>query len=145
LDFGQGAPFFKPVDVYAGSPEDCKGSAISIFTAGINSKPGESRLDLAARNAEIIKEVVPKLTDIAPETILLMVTNPVDVLTYQALKISGFPPERVIGSGTVLDTSRFRYSLSRHLDIDARTQDDSTGEDGFMSDLILSPVGISNY
>lgn len=88
---------------------------------------------------------MPKLTDIAPETILLMVTNPIDVLTYQALKISGFPPERVIGSGTVLDTSRFRYSLSRHLDIDARTQDDSTGEDGFMSDLILSPVGISNY
>lgn len=120
MDLGQGAPFFKPVDVYAGGPRDCKGSAIIIFTAGLNSKPGETRLDLAVGNAEIVKKVLPELAAVAPETIFLMVTNPVDVLTYQALKLSGFPPERVIGSGTVLDTSRFRYSLSRYLDIDAR-------------------------
>lgn len=120
LDLAQGAPFVKPVDVYAGDIEDCKDSAIIIFTAGANQQPGETRLDLASKNARIVREMVPKLIKAAPEAILLIVSNPVDVLTYEAIKASKLPPERVIGSGTVLDTSRFRYALSQHIDLDAR-------------------------
>lgn len=120
LDLAQGAPFVKPVDVYAGGIEDCKGSAIIIFTAGANQQPGETRLDLASKNARIVRDLVPKLMNAAPEAILLIVSNPVDIMTYEALKVTGLPPERVIGSGTVLDTSRFRYALSQHLDLDAR-------------------------
>lgn len=120
MDLGQGSPFFKPADVYAGEPSDCKGSAIIIFTAGANQHEGETRLDLASKNAAIINGLIPELVSFAPDAIFLLVANPVDVLTYQTLKVSGLPPERIIGSGTVLDTSRFRYSLSRYLDIDTR-------------------------
>ena len=120
LDLGQGAPFVKPVNIQAGHIEDCKNSDIIIFTAGANQKPGETRLDLANKNAKIVRDLVPKLIQTSPNTILLMVSNPVDVLTYEALQVSGLPPERVIGSGTVLDTSRYKYSLSQQLNIDAR-------------------------
>lgn len=120
LDIGQSAPFVKPTDVYAGDESDCKGSSIIVFTAGANQGPNETRLDLSAKNAEIIKDSIPKLVASVPEAIFLMVTNPVDVMTYLALKTSGLPKEKVIGSGTILDTSRFRYSLSNYLQVDAR-------------------------
>lgn len=120
LDIGQSAPFVKPTDVYAGNENDCAGSSIIVFTAGANQHPGETRLDLTDKNAAIIKETVPKIVAASPEAILLMVTNPVDIMTYLALQVSGLPKSRVIGSGTILDTSRFRYALSNHLQVDAR-------------------------
>ena len=121
MDLQDGMSFVPPVRISAGTPEDCRDSNIVIFTAGANQRQGETRLDLAGRNVAILKEIVPVLCRVCPETILLMVTNPVDVLTYAALKLGGFSPDRVIGSGTVLDSSRFRQALSEHYGIDARS------------------------
>ena len=119
-DLSQGASFVKPARVYAGNIEEVSGSTIVILTAGASQKPGESRLDLAQKNIDIFREIIPKIAAGAPDSILLVVTNPVDVLTYVTLRLSGFPPHRVIGSGTVLDTSRFKHLLSEHCGVDAR-------------------------
>ncbi|NPV73907.1 MAG: L-lactate dehydrogenase [Pelotomaculum sp.] len=113
MDLAHAAAFIKPVRIYAGTYEDCRDASIIIFTAGASQKPGESRLDLLHKNYAVLKETLPRIMR-GGESILLMISNPVDVLTYAALKITGLPPERVFGSGTVLDSSRFRHSLSRH-------------------------------
>ena len=120
MDLSHGVPFISPVKVTAGDYSDCSGSSIVIITAGVNQKPGETRLDLVKRNTEVFKSIIPELVKYCPESILLVVTNPVDILTYVAYKISGFKKERVIGSGTVLDTARFKYLLGDQLGIDAR-------------------------
>lgn len=120
MDLSHGAAFVKPVDVRAGEYADTKDSDIVIITAGAAQKPGETRLDLINKNYNIFKSIVPEVVKYNPNTILLVVSNPVDILTYITYKLSGFPKERVIGSGTVLDTSRFRYMLSEHFDIDVR-------------------------
>lgn len=88
-----------------------------IVTAGARQRPGESRLDLVQRNTDIFKGIIPKLVQHSPDTILLIVSNPVDILTYVAWKLSGLPKNRVIGSGTNLDSSRFRFSMSQRLNI----------------------------
>lgn len=93
------------------------GSRLCIITAGARQRPGESRLDLVQRNTDIFKGIIPKLVEHSPETILLIVSNPVDILTYVAWKLSGLPKNRVIGSGTNLDSSRFRFLMSQRLDI----------------------------
>lgn len=121
LDLGQGIPLSKPIEIKAGDDlGNCKDSDIIIITAGANRLEGQSRLDLLSKNAKIVREIMPALVKVAPKAIYIMVTNPVDVLTYYALKISNLSPERVIGSGTVLDTSRFRYALSKYFEIDSR-------------------------
>lgn len=120
MDLSHGAAFVKPVDVRAGEYADTKDSDIVIITAGAAQKPGETRLDLINKNYNIFKSIVPEVVKYNPNAILLVVSNPVDILTYITYKLSGFPKERVIGSGTVLDTSRFRYMLSEHFDIDVR-------------------------
>lgn len=120
MDLSHGVSFVSPVDIYAGDYCDTKDSDIVIITAGAAQKQGETRLDLINKNFEIFKSMVPQITKYNPNTILLIVSNPVDILTYITYRLSGFPKERVIGSGTVLDTSRFRYLLSEHFDIDAR-------------------------
>jgi len=120
MDIAHAAAFIKPIQIYAGTFEDCRDAAIIIFTAGASQKPGESRLDLLQKNYAILKESLPKLQRESGETILLMLSNPVDVLTYAALKITGLPPEKVFGSGTVLDSSRFRHSLSHHCGVAPR-------------------------
>ncbi|MBL4932088.1 MULTISPECIES: L-lactate dehydrogenase [Clostridium] len=120
MDLSHGAAFVKAVDVKAGGYEDTKDSDIIIITAGIGQKPGESRLDIINKNIPIFKSIVPEVVKYSPNGILLVVSNPVDILTYIAYKISGLPANRVIGSGTVLDTSRFKYMLSEHFEIDAR-------------------------
>ena len=120
MDLSHGVSFVSPVDIYAGDYCDTKDSDIVIITAGAAQKPGETRLDLIHKNYEIFKSMIPQITKYSPNAILLVVSNPVDILTYITYKLSGFPKERVIGSGTVLDTSRFRYLLSEHFDIDAR-------------------------
>jgi len=120
MDLAHAAAFIKPVIIYAGTFEDCRDAGIVIFSAGANQKPGETRMDLLQKNYAILRETLPKLLGGSGDTILLIVSNPVDVLTYAALKITGLPPGRVFGSGTVLDSSRFRHSLSRHCGVAPR-------------------------
>ena len=119
MDLAHAAAFIKPVRIYAGDYEDCRDASIIIFTAGANQKPGETRLDLLLKNYSILKEILPRLLG-GEDSILLIVSNPVDVLTYAALKISGLPPERVFSTGTVLDSPRFRHSLSHHCGVAPR-------------------------
>lgn len=120
MDLTHGAAFVKTVNITAGIIEDTYGSDLIIITAGIGPKPGESRLDILNKNIPIFKDIVPKLAQFSPEAIFLVVSNPVDILTYITYKFSGFPSNRVIGSGTVLDTSRFKSILSKQFSIDAR-------------------------
>ncbi|OCL25492.1 L-lactate dehydrogenase [Orenia metallireducens] len=119
MDLNHGASFVKPVEVYAGDYSDCAEANIIIITAGANQQPDETRLDLVKKNTEIFKKIIPEITKYNQDAILLVVTNPVDILTYVTLKLSGFPKERVIGSGTVLDSSRFRSLISRNCGIAA--------------------------
>ena len=121
MDLNHAVPFSTPCRIWAGGYEDCAGAAVVVLTAGAGQKPGETRLDLAGRNGAIFADVVPRITAVTRDAILLVATNPVDVLTYAAWKLSGLPPQRVIGSGTILDTARFRALLSRHFSIDARS------------------------
>lgn len=120
MDLNHGLAFVKPVDIVAGDYKDIKDSDIVILTAGANQKPGETRIDLINRNVQVFKSIVPQVVANAPEAILLVVTNPVDILAYVTYKLSGFPKERVIGSGTVLDTARLRYLLSKQCGVDVR-------------------------
>lgn len=119
LDLGHSVPFAHPTRVRAGSYADCAGADIVVITAGANQKPGESRLELGQRNAAIFGQIVPAICQGADfQGVLLIATNPVDAMTYQALKLSGLPSQRVFGSGTVLDTGRFRYLIGQHFGVD---------------------------
>ncbi len=120
MDLCHGASFVPPVNIYSSGYEGCEGANIVVITAGAKQNPGENRIDLIQRNAEIFKDIIPKIARYASDAILLVVTNPVDVLTYLTFKISGFSPNKVIGSGTVLDSSRFRYLISERCKIDPR-------------------------
>lgn len=120
MDLAHGVSFVKPVEVYAGDYKDTADSDIVIITAGAAQKPGETRLDLINKNLGIFKEIIPNIVKYSPNSILLVVANPVDILTYITYKLSGFPKQRVIGSGTVLDTSRFKHLLSEYFNIDDR-------------------------
>lgn len=125
MDLNHAMPFTRPVRIWAANEKDdyadCAGAAIVALCAGAGQKPGETRLDLAKRNADIFRAVVPQIAQHNPHGILLIATNPVDVLTYVSWKWSGLPAARVIGSGTVLDTARFRYLLSQHFGVDPRS------------------------
>lgn len=121
LDMAHGVSFVKPVNVSSGDYSDCTDADIVIITAGAPQNPGETRLSLVQRNVKILKSIVSSLMKYVPDdVILLVVSNPVDILTYMTQKLSGLPKNQVIGSGTVLDTSRLKYILSRRLNIDAR-------------------------
>ncbi len=120
MDLNHAVPLANPTRIWAGDYADCAGADVVVVTAGSAQKPGESRLDLVKRNASIFGDVIPSITAHNQSCILLIVANPVDVLSYVAWKLSGFPQERVIGSGTVLDTARFRYLLGEQLGIDPR-------------------------
>lgn len=121
MDLSHGRPFTSPMKIYAGTYDDISDCSLIIITAGANQKPGETRLDLVHKNISIFKKIIPEITKRNFEGTLLIVANPVDILTYAALKISGYPKERVLGSGTVLDSARFRYLLSEHLHVDSRS------------------------
>jgi L-lactate dehydrogenase len=121
MDLNHAVPFAKPTRIWAGTYEDCAGAAVTVIAAGANQKPGETRLDLVHKNAKIFAAIVPEIVKHNPNGIILVATNPVDVLTYVSYKISGLPAQRVIGSGTILDTARFRYLLSQHFGVDARS------------------------
>lgn len=120
MDLNHGLSFVRPVRIWAGDYPDCEDSDIVVVSAGIAQKPGESRLALAQRNFDIMKQIIPSVTRYNSDCIFVVTTNPVDVMTYAILKLSGFPASRVIGSGTILDTSRFRYILGEHLRVDPR-------------------------
>lgn len=120
MDLNHGAPYISPVEISAGDYPDIKGADLVVITAGKKQKPNESRLDMVKDNVNIFKDMIPKIIKYAPDAILLVVSNPVDILAYAAYKISGKPHSRVIGSGTVLDTARFRFLLGDHCDIDPR-------------------------
>lgn len=121
LDISHGMPLARPMKIYAGSYDDVTDAAIIVVTAGANQKPGETRLDLVKKNVAIFKSIMPEIAKRKYKGILLVVANPVDILTYTAIKYSGLPAGRVIGSGTVLDTARLKYLLSEHLGVDSRS------------------------
>ena len=120
LDIGNGSPFAHPIDVYAGDYGDAADAAIIVVTAGAAQKPGETRLDLVNKNVGIYESIIPRIREVGFEGILLVVSNPVDVLTYAAIKMSGLPESHVIGSGTVLDSARLQEALGDHLGVDPR-------------------------
>lgn len=118
LDLAHGAPFFPPASIEASDDlAVCRDSRVVVITAGAKQKPGQTRLELAGANVAMLRDLLPKLLKVAPDAILLLVTNPVDVLTQVALKVSELPRERVIGSGTVLDSARFRFLIAQRLKV----------------------------
>lgn len=121
MDISHGIPFVKHMKIYAGTYEDVKDAAIVIITAGANQKPDETRLDLVHKNVSIYKTIIPEITKRDFSGILLVVSNPVDILTYVTVKLSGLPENRVIGSGTVLDTARLKYEVAEQLHVDSRS------------------------
>ncbi len=123
LDLNHGSAFINPMNIKAGDYEDTKDSDIVIITAGIAQKPNQTRIELVKRNIEVLESVIPEVVKYSPNSILLVISNPVDILSYVAYKLSGFPKEKVIGSGTVLDTSRLKYEIGKHFRVDPRDVD----------------------
>ena len=120
-DIAHGIPFSGQMKIYAGTYDDVADAAIIIVTAGANQKPEETRLDLVNKNVAVYKSIIPEIAQREFQGILLVVSNPVDILTYAAVKIGEFPEQRVLGSGTVLDTARLKCVLSEHLRVDSRS------------------------
>jgi len=120
MDLNHGASFVHPVNITSCGYEGCKGADIVVITAGAKQKPGQSRIDLVQTNVEIYKDIIPQIIKYTKDAILIIVSNPIDILTYAALKISGLPSNKILGSGTVLDSSRFRYLISEHCHVDPR-------------------------
>ena len=117
MDILQGTAFQDPINVMAGDYPDAEGSDIVIITSGVARKPGQTRIDLAQTNVNILKSITPQIVKYAPDAIYVLVSNPVDVLTYVFTKISGLPEHQIIGSGTALDTARLRSRLSEHFKV----------------------------
>lgn len=120
MDLNHAVPLSHPTRIWAGDYPDCAAADVVLVAAGTAQRPGETRLDLAKRNGAIFQDIVPRITSHTQKCVLLIATNPVDVLSYVAWKVSGYRWRRVIGSGTVLDTARFRYLLSEQLGVDSR-------------------------
>lgn len=121
LDISHGLPFAKPMEIHAGTYDDAADAAVIIITAGAAQKPGETRLELVKKNVAIMKSIMDELRPRRCQGVLLVVANPVDILTQTAQRYSGMPENRVIGSGTVLDTARLKYLLGQHLQVDSRS------------------------
>jgi L-lactate dehydrogenase len=121
MDLSHAVPFGAATRIWAGDFADCRGAAVVVITAGAAQRPGETRPELLDRNLAIFREVVPRVVEQNPDALLLIATNPVDVLSYASYKLSGLPARRVIGSGTILDTARFRFLLGQHFGVDPRS------------------------
>jgi L-lactate dehydrogenase len=117
MDIVQGASFREPISVIAGDYADAADSDIVIITSGVGRKPGQTRIELAQTNVNILKSITPQIVAVAPKALYVIVSNPVDIMTYVFTKISGLPENQIIGSGTVLDTARLRYDLSNHFKV----------------------------
>ena len=145
LDIRQGTPFCGACSIYAGDYRDAVNSDIVIITSGIARKPGQSRLELAQTNVDITKMIIPEITKYAPNATYIIVSNPVDILTYTFVKLSGLPENRIIGSGTILDTARLRSRLSEYYNINQSNVDAYVfGEHGDSSFIPWSVANISN-
>lgn len=145
LDIRQGTPFCGACSVYAGDYRDAVDSNIVVLTSGIARRPGQTRLELAQTNVNITKSIIPQITRYAPDAIYVIVSNPVDILTYTFLKLSGIPENRIIGSGTILDTARLRARLSEYYNINqANVHAYVFGEHGDSSFIPWSVANISN-
>ncbi len=145
LDIAQGVPFGTPCSVYAGTYADAKGSDIVIITSGVPRKAGQSRLELAQVNIDVTKAIIPEITKYAPEAVYVIVSNPVDILTYVFNKCSDIPENRIIGSGTILDTARVRARLSEYYSISQKNVHAYVlGEHGDSSFIPWSLANISN-
>ncbi len=145
LDIRQGTPFCSACSVYAGDYRDAADSDIVILTSGIARKPGQTRLELAQTNVNITKSIIPEITKYAPNAIYIIVSNPVDVLTYTFLRLSGLPESHIIGSGTILDTARLRSRLSEYYNINqGNVHAYVFGEHGDSSFIPWSIANISN-
>lgn len=120
LDISHGIPYYSPMNIYAGTYADLSDASIVIITAGANQKPGETRLDLVQKNVAIFKAIVPQIMEQGFDGIMVVVSNPVDILTQVVMELSGLPRNRVLGSGTVLDSARLKYTLGHMLDVDPR-------------------------
>jgi L-lactate dehydrogenase len=118
LDLAHGLPYYPPVQINVGNKKDYSDASVIVITAGAKQNPGETRLDLLQKNASIVEAIVDDVVSENSQAILVVATNPVDVITYVALKRSGWPKGRVIGSGTVLDSARFRYLISQYCNVD---------------------------
>lgn len=121
MDLSDGLPYVGSINIHAGSYEEVGDASIIIITAGAAQKPGETRLDLVKKNTRIMESVITEVKKTEFEGILLIVANPVDILTHEAQRLSGYPEERVIGSGTVLDSARLKDEISKHLAVDGRS------------------------
>ena len=117
MDIVQGTAFCPPVDIHAGDYESAEGSDIVIVTVGQARKPGQTRIDLAQNNVDVIKSIIPKIVKYAPDAVYVVVSNPVDILTYAMIKLSGIPEHQIIGTGTMLDSARLRTSLADHVNM----------------------------
>ena len=145
LDIRQGTPFCSACSVYAGSYRDAEGSNIVVITSGIARKPGQSRLDLAQTNVNIMKSIIPQITKYAPDAKDIVVSNPVDILTYVFCKHSDLPESHIIGSGTILDTARLRARLAEYYRINQQNVHAYVmGEHGDSSFIPWSVANISN-
>ena len=144
MDISHGVPFAGNMKIYAGNYEDIVDAFIIIISAGAGQKPGETRLDLVNKNVAIFKSIIPEIVKRNYEGILLVVANPVDILTQIAIKLSGFSENRVIGSGTVLDSARLRYKLGEHLAVDSRSVHAFiVGEHGDSEVAVFSSANVS--
>lgn len=145
LDIRQGIPFCAPCTIHAGDYRDAVNSDIVILTSGVPRKPGQSRLDLAQINVNITKTIIPSITQYAPKANYIIVSNPVDILTYTFIKCSGLPENQIIGSGTILDTARLRARLSEYYHINQQNVHAYVmGEHGDSSFVPWSLANISN-
>ena len=120
MDIVQGASFRDPISIVAGDYLDAVGSDIVIITSGIARKPGQTRIELTQTNVDILKQITPEIVKAAPNALYIIVSNPVDIMTYVFTKISGLPENQIVGSGTILDTARLRYALSEHYGVAQR-------------------------
>ncbi len=121
MDLNHGLPFVRPMRIWAGDYPDLAGAAVTVVTAGAAQKQGETRLQLLERNAAILGEIIPQIVRHNPNGIILLASNPVDLMTQLSLQLSGLPAGRIFGSGTILDTARFRYLLGQHYGVDPRS------------------------
>ncbi len=121
MDLNHGLPFVRPMRIYAGSYDDLSGADLIVIAAGANQRPGETRLDLLSRNAAIFRDIVPRILAVNDDGVIVVATNPVDILTTIGAQLAGPAAHRVIGSGTILDTARFRYLLGQHYGVDPRS------------------------
>lgn len=121
MDLNHGLPFVGPMRIYAGEYSALAGAAVTVITAGANQKPGETRLELLEKNAGIMRSIIPEVVKYNPDGLIVIASNPVDIMTYIACETAGLRPGQIIGSGTILDTARFRYGLGEYYQVDPRS------------------------